>query len=181
MTEQPKEYYEKILFSAHNIVEDGDGYRLQNNFYKDGDNIVQVKSILDSSHNCSVCSHYKTTGSCDIYNKLLNLQENSLMTTAQVVSCDAFDVVNKMNIVGSLDDMVSFIEKTKNFFDSQEDYERYYGFERNWDEETGEMLETVREYYNRGGVFENIPTKYPCVIRFDWNCTDDLEWIYIGQ
>ena len=86
-----------------------------------------------------------------------------------------------MNIIKSIDEMIEFIEKTANFFGSPEEYEEYYGFERNWNEETGEILETVRDYYNRGGVFTNIPTKYPCVIRFDWNCEDDLEWIYIGR
>ena len=50
--------------------------------------------------------------------------------------------------------MIRFIERTENFFKCVEDYELYYGFERKWNEETGETLETVREYYNRRGKFE---------------------------
>ena len=84
--------------------------------------------------------------------------------------------------------MIRFIERTENFFKCVEDYELYYGFERKWNEETGETLETVREYYNRSGKFENIPDKYPCVIYFSYADLDNesyekdkLKWIYIGE
>ena len=62
--------------------------------------------------------------------------------------------------------MVDFIEKTKSFFECPEKYESYFGFERRWDEETGEILETTKEYYDRDGKFNNIPDKFPCVIYF---------------
>ena len=59
---------------------------------------------------------------------------------------------------------------------------------RKWDEETGEILETTREYYDRGGRFVNIPDKFPCVIYFgvvDFEATmpniEKLDWIYIGD
>ena len=83
--------------------------------------------------------------------------------------------------------MVRFIEKTENFFGCPEDYESYYGFERIWDEEgDGSVLESTREYYDRGGNFTNIPDKYPCAIYFgkiDEDCirSDQLKWIYIGE
>ena len=67
-------------------------------------------------------------------------------------------------------------------------YESYFGFERKWNEETGQILETTREYYDRGGKFTNIPDKYPCVIYFgvvDFEATmpnkERLEWTYIGE
>ena len=179
------EDYQKELLSLHNIVKDGNDYKLQNNYYKDGDRVIPVIPFENrDDHNCVLCSHFNCMdtygGYCDIYNKLLNLPEHHFAWSLSIINCAAYDRIEKMNIIKSLDDMISFIEKTQNFFDSPESYEEYYGFERNWNEETGEILETVREYYNRGGVFDNIPTKYPCVIRFDWNCEDDLEWIYIG-
>ena len=36
------EDFQKELLSLHNIVKDGNGYKLQNNYYKDGDRIVPV-------------------------------------------------------------------------------------------------------------------------------------------
>ena len=51
-------------------------------------------------------------------------------------------------------------------------------------EDTGEILETIREYYERGGEFINIPDKYPCVIYFPFDNVDSydkLKWIYIGE
>lgn len=172
------------LLSLHNIVKDGDCYKLQNNYREVEDRIIPIIQFDNrDNHNCCLCSRFNCMdtfdGYCDIYNKLLNLQEGTFAWTSSVINCEAYDEVKRMNIIKSLDDMVSFIEKTKNFFGSSEDYEAYYGFERNWNEETGEILETVREYYNRGGTFTNIPTKYPCVIRFDWNCEESLEWICI--
>ena len=68
--------------------------------------------------------------------------------------CDAYTPVYPLTVVKSADDMIRFIERTENFFKCVEDYELYYGFERKWNEETGETLESVREYYNRRGKFE---------------------------
>ena len=84
--------------------------------------------------------------------------------------------------------MIKFIEDAEHFFDSPEEYESYFGFERKWDEETGEILETTREYYDRGGRFVNIPDKFPCVIYFgvvDFEAErpniKKLDWICIGD
>ena len=83
--------------------------------------------------------------------------------------------------------MIEFVEKTENFFNCPEGYESYFGFERKWDEGSGEILETTKEYYDRGGRFTNIPDKYPCVIYFgivDFDGgrmrNEKLDWIYIG-
>lgn len=179
------DHLSKELLSLHNIVKDGDGYKLQNNYYKDGDRIIPVVPFEHRDHhNCGICSHFRSMGAygcCDIYDKLLNLPEQHVVWCSSVVNCAAYNQVNQMNIIKSLDEMIEFVAITENFFDTQENYEEYYGFHRNWNENTGEILETVKEYYNRGGTFTNAPTKYPCVIRFDWNCEDDLEWIYIGN
>ena len=179
---------QKELLSLHNIVINGSNYELQNNYYKDGNSIVAVVPFENrDNHNCFKCYHFTSMGAydghCDIYNSLLNLQKHHFAWTSSVINCAAYDEdkVEQLNIINSLDEMVAFIERVKNFFSCPEDYESYFGFERNWDEETGDILETVAEYYNRGGKFTKIPTEYPCVIRFDWDCEDDLEWIYIGK
>lgn len=178
---------QKELLSLHNIVKNGGSYELQNNYYKNGNRIVAVIPFENrDDHNCFRCSRFRMIntydGYCDVYNSLLNLQEHHFAFTSAVINCAAYEEnkVEQMNVINSLDDMITFIEKTKNFFGCSEDYESYFGFKRNWDEETGDILETVREYHNRGGKFTNIPTEYPCVIRFDFDCEDDLEWIYIG-
>lgn len=176
----------KQFLSMHNIVKDGNDYKLQNNYYLNGDKLIPVVKFEDrDDHNCDICSHYcymgGLDGHCEIYNRLLNLKEHQFAWASSVINCAAYDKIEKLNIIKSFDDMITFIEKTQNFFGSPEDYENYYGFCRNWDENTGEILETVREYYNRGGSFANVPDKYPAVIRFDWNLKDELEWIYIGK
>ena len=60
--------------------------------------------------------------------------------------------------------------------------------EESINEETGEILESTREYYNRDGEFKDIPDKYPCVIYFgivDYDggrsYDEKLNWIYIGE
>lgn len=84
--------------------------------------------------------------------------------------------------------MINFIEKTEHFFGCPEEYESYFGFKRRWNEGTGQILETTREYYDRGGSFANIPDKFPCVIYFgvvDFDAarpnTKRLDWIFIGE
>ena len=186
-----EDYMRKEYLSMHNIIKTDDGYELQNNYYEDGERIVPIVPYKNQDdHVCQLCSHFVFTnrnifgehcGYCEIYNKLLNMPRLHFVYSSMVVNCAAYDKVEQMNVINSVDEMITFIERTANFFGCPEDYEAYFGFERNWNEETGDILETVREYYNRGGKFENIPTRYPCAIRFDWDCEDDLEWIYIGE
>lgn len=178
--------FQKELLHLYNIIKTDGEYALQNNYYIDNERVVPVIPHKNrDDHNCELCSHFTRLdgydGSCDIFNALLDLPKHSFAWTSSVINCMAYEdnKIEKMNIIKSLDDMITFIEKTKNFFSSPEKYEEYYGFERNWNEDTGEILESVREYYHRGGTFANIPKSYPCVIRFDWNCEDDLEWISI--
>lgn len=72
-------------------------------------------------------------------------------------------------------------------FNRLEDYENYFGMERNLNDEETDFTETVREYYDRGGELK-IPDKYPAVIFFDLAMSGidiydhwGLEWVYIGD
>ena len=109
--------------------------------------------------------------------------------------CDGypyFGVYQKCNTIYCVlkNETPQYIEKTGNFFPCIEYYESYYGFERKWDEEgNGEILETVGEYYNRGGKFTYIPNKYPSVVYFglvdndylySWSSAR-LKWVYCGE
>lgn len=81
-------------------------------------------------------------------------------------------------------EMIIFIEMVEKYFDCPESFEDYFGFIPNINDSTGEVLETVKEYYDRGGEFNNIPDKYPCVIYFPIGNIDihkKLKWIYIGE
>ena len=180
------ETYENDLKYCNNIIKDkDDNYILEPSFKKDGDKIITTRKSCDcKQHNCNLCMYYnqlRNGGYCDIYNELLKVEPNHIVFCSSVVNCEAYHPIKKLNIINNIDEMVKFIEKTKNFFDCVEDYENYYGFERNWNEETGEILETVREYFDRGGTFKNIPTQYPCVINFDLNIYEPLDFIYIGK
>lgn len=174
------------LMMIRNIIKDGDGYKLQNNYYMDGDELKWVVSCRNQdNHRCELCPHFRElsggNGCCDILNELFGLEPNAFAWSGLVLNCAAYDPVNRLNIINSMDEMVAFIVKVKNFFKNFESYEAYFGFHLAWDEETGENLETVEDYYKRGGEFANAPTQYPSVICFDRSAEEDLDWIYIGE
>lgn len=184
---------EFLLNALRNIVKTKDGYILEK-VYKEGKNgeIIETKANKNnhnsngSTKNCYRCIH--SQGDCCLLRSNLgNLLENQYIFSNTVNKCDAYAPIFPLNIIKAKTEMIDFIIKVENFFDGPEDYESYFGFERNWDKETGNILETAEEYYERGGEFENIPDKYPCVIYFpvvDFDVIrgrDKMSWIYIGD
>lgn len=189
MTESNKNFF---LHHLKNIVKTDTGYELQAPYDENEENDdVKISQAVKSTYNdkkcCDICIYHITgrfSGSCIIREKL----DSNLSYAHWNNLCDAYTPVHPLTVIKSEKDMIQFIEKTECFFGCAEEYEAYYGFERKWDEETGEVLETVREYYNRGGKFENIPDKYPCVIYFSYTDLDNesyekdnLKWIYVGE
>lgn len=177
---------QRQLMMVRNIIKDGNGYKLQNNYYMDGDEIKWVVSYRNrDGHQCELCPHFTELsggdGCCDILNELFGLEPNAFAWSRLVLNCAAYDPIKRLNIIKSMDEMVAFIVKVKNFFKNFESYEAYFGFHLAWDEETGENLETIEDYYKRGGEFANVPTQYPSVICFDRSAEEDLDWIYIGE
>lgn len=181
-----------------NIVRNGDHYELQNNFFIDEDGNGKLHVIYgEQTSNCLLCSRYvpcgdsQPSGYCDVLTALMGDREYiglryvvdgvECPDCGHVVQCDAFDEVKPLNIIRSFDDMVTFIERTYNFFPCVEMFEEYFGFVLLYDEETGEILESVRDYANRGGAFEKIPTQFPAVIRFDISTECPLEWICLTE
>lgn len=182
MEDTKKDFF---INSLRNIVEVNGEYGLEKVCEEDEcGGLQETKDNLknchfnESSKNCDLCIHH-CDGCCLIRSKLNNLPENCHALITTVNKCDAYNPVLPLNIIKTRDDMIDFIVKTYVFFDSVEDYENYYGFERSWNETTGDLLETVGEYYERGGEFENIPDKYPCVIHFSLE-NEKMDWIYIG-
>lgn len=191
MINDNRDFYLNTLKS---IVKTDDGYCLQKVYCEDESGKIQnTEEDVNNpnknqfSKNCYMCFH-SSSENCLIRAKLENLPKNHYTPCHWVANCDAYSPVLPLNIIKSKEEMVQFIEKTEHFFDCPESYEAYFGFERKWNEETGEILETIREYYDRGGEFKNIPDKFPCVIYFgvvdfDGERLNDekLDWIYIGE
>lgn len=177
------------------IVRTDDGFCLRPTYEEAEDGNLNPVDGHDVSrertHNCHRCIHFSYCGylsNCTIRTALENCPKNSFIPNHWVANCDAYDPVYPLNVIQSEGEMVNFIARAENLFNCPEDYEAYFGFERNWDEDTGDILETTMEYYNRGGKFENIPDRYPCVIYFgvvDFNGErshdEKLDWIYIGE
>lgn len=194
---QDESYF--YLNEYKDIVKTEDGYKLQPVFERlQNDDIVRTEcsKAMNNQNStdkvCYSCIHstaLRASHVCEILRRL-NSNSNRLYLSSYVHNCDACEYVYPLTIVRSEEDMIQFVEKTINFFPNPESYETYYGFERKWDEEgNGEILETVREYYNRGGKFKHIPDKYPSVIYFglvdddylySWS-SSHLNWIYCGE
>lgn len=177
-----------------NIVKTERGYVLEKAYELDENGRLRETGISKNNPNCNSVTKncyrciYNSDKCCLLRSELENMPENIFVLNTSINKCDAYNPVFPLNIIKSEKDMIEFVVKAKNFFGCPEDYESYFGFERNWNEETGDILETTREYYERGGKFEFIPDKYPCVIYFSVMDLDvlrgqdeKLSWIYIGD
>jgi hypothetical protein len=180
------------------IIKTSVGYCLQKTYEEDENGKLRKTAEHAANPNqneftksCARCTNYIYCGyfgNCTIRTALENCPKNNFIPSNWVANCDAYSPVYPLNVIKSEKEMIDFIVNVENFFGCPEDYEHYFGFERNWDEDTGDILEDVKEYYDRGGKFENIPDKYPCVIYFgvadfDGGRTHDekLDWIYTGE
>lgn len=184
-----RDYYLNLY---RHIVKTDDGYCLQKVYEEDENGnlrqVCDIKTNLNknqTSKNCYRCIH-SDNENCLIRTELENCSKGYYIPFHWVGHCDAYSPVYPLNVIKSENEMIDFIEKAEHFFTCTENYELYFGFERKWDEETGEVLETTREYYDRGGSFNYIPDKFPCVIYFgivDFDGerlnNDKLDWIYI--
>lgn len=76
--------------------------------------------------------------------------------------------------INSKQEMIEFIKSVKNNFGCNEDWEEFFGFHLAFDEETGEILETIEEYE---GEIENIPdeNEYPIVLAY-FNAKEYDRW-----
>lgn len=183
-----------LLKQYKDIVKNDDGsFRLAHRCIP-GDNDSYVKFVYTGRHNYNELEHngycYKCKY-CELnhpfnYCLLRTTLENSSIKvpTHYVANCDAYYPIEYLNIICDKKEMINFIEMVQKYFDCPESLEEYFGFTPNVNDDTGEVLETIREYYERGGKFTNIPDKYPCVIYFpidDIDIHKKLEWIYIGE
>lgn len=186
-----------LLKKYRNLIKTNSGFELAPVVKKDENGkfiFLSEYDFTDSlNHNCYCCEYFRDLGrftECEFCSKLLKFKYPAFFRSDCINHCDAYSPIPVMSIIKTESDMIDFIEKARNTFDCPEEYEEYFGFKRNWDEATGDILETTREYYERGGKFTKIPNKYPCVIYFsmmDYNTRiispsdDHIQWIYIGE
>lgn len=168
------------LKKKKDIIKTDSGYELQDSFKEvDGKFVLVHEEEIECQllNKCIWCynAYYKRIGNfssdschCKIFDELFGVEPYTRECNHLIEYCQAFDEAKKLNIISSMDDMVMFINKSETMFKCPEDFEMYWGFERNWNEDTGDILETTEEYYKRGGKFENIPNEFPCAIYFDW-------------
>ena len=181
-----------LLKQYKDIVKNDDGsFRLahrcipgtNNSYVKFVDTGVHNHNEL--KHNCYRCKHCNLSHPFDYCLLRTSLENSSIKIPVHyVANCDAYDPIEYLNIIRNKSEMIDFIEMVQQYFGCPEYCEKHFGFSRNVDDDTGKFLETIREYYERGGEFTNIPDKYPCVIYFpldNINVHEKLKWIYIGE
>lgn len=182
-----------LVNKVKNIVKTKDEYVLEKAYELDGNGKIRETEISKNNFNCNNLTKncyrciYNSGECCLLRSELEKIPENTLIWTTSVNKCDAYHPIYPLNIIKSKTDMIDFIINV-DFFKCPEDYESYFGFSRKWDGDTGNILETVEEYYVRGGEFENIPDNYPCVINFTVVDSEvikhrdsKMNWIYIGE
>ena len=64
-------------------------------------------------------------------------------------------------IVNNLQEYKKFIQEVEDKFDCVEQWQNFFGFELDWNEETGEVLETIEEYK---GEISYKPNEFPAII-----------------
>ena len=74
-------------------------------------------------------------------------------------------------IIKNYDDYKLFIESVYDDFNCDEEWESFFGFHLKWNEETGEVLETLQEYK---GKIKNCPKEFPVVVWY----TNDIQQNY---
>ncbi|WP_368221621.1 hypothetical protein [Blautia wexlerae] len=183
-----------LLKQYKDIVKNDDGsFRLahrcipgtNNSYVKFVDTGVHSHNELEHECYCYKCKYCELNYPFDFCLLRTTLENSSIkVPTHYVANCDAYDPIEYLNIIRDKSEMINFIEMVQQCFGCPEYCEKYFGFSPNVDDDTGKVLETVKEYYERGGEFANIPDKYPCVIYFpidNINIHEKLEWIYIGE
>ena len=181
-----------LLNKYKDIVKNDDGsFRLAHRCIS-GDNDSYVKFVdtgvhnyNEFEHNCYKCKHCETSHPFDFCLLRTSLEDSSIkIPTHYVANCDAYNLIEYLNLIYDKSEMINFIEMVQQYFNCPEYCKEYFGFTPKVNEDTGEILETIREYYERGGEFTNIPDKYPCMIYFPFDNVDSydkLKWIYIGE
>jgi len=139
MNDNNRSFY---LNTFRNIVKVNDNYCLQKAYDIDEKGkVIQTEECRNNQNNnqfskdCHRCIH-SSNENCLLRTKLEGCSENNFIPCHWIGNCDAYSPIYPLNIIKSKDEMIKFIEKVEHLFNCQEEYEAYFGFERNWDEGT---------------------------------------------
>ena len=64
-------------------------------------------------------------------------------------------------LINNIDEYKQFMLSVRDEFSCEEDWEEFFGFELKWNEETGEILETLEEYK---GCIKYKPNSFPSIV-----------------
>ena len=78
--------------------------------------------------------------------------------------------MRKIVKVNNREEFVAFVISTEKYFDDNETIEVTFGFSRDFDEETGELLESLEDYCKNKNHFDYEPTSYPCYYDINLEC-----------
>lgn len=91
-------------------------------------------------------------------------------------------------VIKDLNEYKQFMQSTYDDFPCQEEWEDNFGISLKWDQETGEVLETLDEY--KGGI-KVCPEEFPCVVHYMSEVAEDyrtgeltirqLDWISLKE
>lgn len=71
--------------------------------------------------------------------------------------------INKFYRFYDRNDFIQFVNDTKEDFDCVENWEYNFGFQLNWNKDTGEILETLDEWLqDKNNRMKYEPNSYPC-------------------
>ena len=120
-----------FLHHCQNIVKTEDGYVLQPVYYEVNDNHIEETDENKTNptqneriKNCSLCIH-NSGDNCVIRTRLEKLSPNHVIPCWWNNKCDAYEPLQELTVINSIEEMINFIEKSENFFGSPEEYEEY--------------------------------------------------------
>lgn len=70
--------------------------------------------------------------------------------------------MNNLKVIKNFEEYKALIKSTEDKFECHEDWEEFFGFELEWDHETGEILESFDDYK---GTFRECPESFPAIVQ----------------
>lgn len=76
----------------------------------------------------------------------------------------------KYKFIRNKEEYIEFLETLRDNFDCEEDFEDFFGIELAWNEETGEILEELKDYK---GIIRLVPKEFPSILVYDFDVLED--------
>lgn len=79
----------------------------------------------------------------------------------------------KYKFIKSKEEYIGFLETLRDDFDCEEYFEDFFGVKLAWNEETGEILEELKDYK---GTIKLIPKEFPCILIYSFDTLTDYRY-----